>query len=106
MFHLICRRCSSHREPCINTGSTTGPYEVLEIPGYVDEKLKIARSYIIPEVLEDHGINDDHMEMSDEAIRFLIEAYTREAGVRTLKGEKVSLGGSQKWRAKHGLRKS
>ena len=51
----------------------------------MDEKLKIARSYIIPEVLEDHGITDEHMEISDEGIRFLIESYTREAGVRTLK---------------------
>lgn len=72
--------------------------EVLEIPGYtVDEKLKIARSYIIPEVLEDHGISDEHMEISDDAVRFLIESYTREAGVRTLKRELASVA---RWVAK------
>ena len=72
--------------------------EVLEIPGYtMDEKLKISRSYIIPEVLEDHGITEEHMEMSDEGIRFLIESYTREAGVRTLKRELASIA---RWVAK------
>ena len=72
--------------------------EVLEIPGYtMDEKLKISRNYIIPEVLEDHGISEDHMEMTDEGIRFLIESYTREAGVRTLKRELASVA---RWVAK------
>ena len=69
--------------------------EVLEIPGYtMDEKLKISRSYIIPEVLEDHGISEDHMEMSDEGIRF-IESYTRSrrADAQARGGEHCSLGG-------------
>ena len=72
--------------------------EVLEIPGYtMEDKLRIAYGFIIPEVLEDHGINDEHVEFTDEGVRFLIEAYTREAGVRTLKRELASVA---RWVAK------
>ncbi len=66
--------------------------EIIEIPGYtIEDKLKIAQSYIIPEQLEEHGITPDHIEIGDEAIRFLIESYTREAGVRSLKREVAGL---------------
>jgi ATP-dependent Lon protease len=66
--------------------------EIIEIPGYtIEDKLKIAQSYIIPEQLEEHGITPDHIEIQDEAIRFLIESYTREAGVRSLKREFAGL---------------
>ena len=66
--------------------------EVLEIPGYtLEDKLKIARSFILPEQLEEHGITAEHVELSDEALTFLIESYTREAGVRTLKREVASV---------------
>jgi ATP-dependent Lon protease len=72
--------------------------EVLEIPGYtMEEKVKIAKSYIIPEVVENHGITNEHIELTDEGIRFLIESYTREAGVRTLKRELASVA---RWVAK------
>jgi ATP-dependent Lon protease len=63
----------------------------------MDEKLKISRNYIIPEVLEDHGISEEYMEITDEGVRFLIESYTREAGVRTLKRELASVA---RWVAK------
>ena len=62
--------------------------EMIEIPGYtMEDKVKIATSYIIPEQLEAHGITEDHVEITDEGLRFLIESYTREAGVRSLKRE-------------------
>lgn len=62
--------------------------EMIEIPGYtMEDKVKIATSYIVPEQLEAHGITSDHVEITDEGLRFLIESYTREAGVRSLKRE-------------------
>jgi ATP-dependent Lon protease len=66
--------------------------EVIEITGYtMQDKLKIARNYIIPEVLENHGISEEHVDFTDEGICKLIEAYTREAGVRGLKREFAAL---------------
>ena len=57
--------------------------EIIEIPGYtMEDKVKIAFNYIVPEQLEAHGITDEHVELTDEGLRFLIESHTREAGVR------------------------
>ena len=66
--------------------------EVIRIPGYtMDEKVKIARNYIIPEQLEAHGLDESHADVTDEGLRFLVESYTREAGVRSLKREIAAL---------------
>jgi ATP-dependent Lon protease len=90
----------------IATANTLGPVppalrdrmEVLEIPGYtMEDKLRIANGFIIPDVLEDHGITDEHVEFEEEAVRFIIESYTREAGVRNLKRELASVA---RWVAK------
>ena len=59
--------------------------EVIELPGYTEEdKLMIAKRYLLPEQLEAHGISAAHIELEDEAIRSIIRSYTREAGVRNL----------------------
>jgi ATP-dependent Lon protease len=59
--------------------------EVIELPGYIEEdKLMIAKRYLLPEQLEAHGLKADLMELEDEAIRSIIRSYTREAGVRNL----------------------
>jgi ATP-dependent Lon protease len=59
--------------------------EILEIPGYTRrEKQAIARQHLIPKQLEEHGLKDDQLVITDEAIEELIEHYTREAGVRSL----------------------
>ena len=66
--------------------------EVIEIPGYTEhEKLEIAKKYLIPEQLEEHGLNDKNIEFTDEALKFLINSYTKEAGVRNLKREIASV---------------
>jgi len=59
--------------------------EILEIPGYTRrEKQAIARQHLIPKQLDEHGLKDDQLIITDEAIEELIEHYTREAGVRSL----------------------
>jgi ATP-dependent Lon protease len=62
--------------------------EIIEIPGYTEEeKLGIAKTYLIPRQLDAHGITGKHVRISDHAIRQLIANYTREAGVRNLERE-------------------
>lgn len=62
--------------------------EIIELAGYtMEEKLSICKQYIIPEQIFEHGITEEQVSFEDEGLRFLIEAYTREAGVRGLKRE-------------------
>jgi len=62
--------------------------EIIEIPGYTEEeKLGISQRYLIPRQLEEHGITDKHVQISEPAIRQIISHYTREAGVRNLERE-------------------
>ncbi|MFK7927030.1 MAG: endopeptidase La [Myxococcota bacterium] len=72
--------------------------EIIRVAGYThQEKKKIAENYLIPEVLEEHGLTDEMMTFEDGAIDKIIESYTREAGVRSLKRE---LAASARWVAK------
>ncbi|MBV0932188.1 endopeptidase La [Marinobacterium weihaiense] len=62
--------------------------EIIRIPGYTeDEKLNIARKYLIPKQLKNNGIKASELEISDAAVLDLIRYYTREAGVRGLERE-------------------
>jgi len=62
--------------------------EVIEIPGYSEEeKVGIAKRYLIPRQLDEHGISLQHLKISDAALHQLISHYTREAGVRNLERE-------------------
>ena len=62
--------------------------EVIEIPGYTEEeKLGIAQRYLIPRQLNEHGITEKHIKITEPAIRQIITNYTREAGVRNLERE-------------------
>ena len=59
--------------------------EVIELTGYTpNEKLAIGRDFLLPRQLESHGLEKKPITVSDDAIRTLIEHYTREAGVRNL----------------------
>jgi ATP-dependent Lon protease len=59
--------------------------ELIEIPGYTeDEKLKIAEGHLLPKIYEDHGLEEDQINISSNAILKVIREYTREAGVRNL----------------------
>jgi ATP-dependent Lon protease len=62
--------------------------EILELSGYTqDEKVKIARSHLIPRQLKQHGLTDGLLQVSDEALAAILREYTREAGVRQLTRE-------------------
>jgi len=62
--------------------------EVLELPGYTEyEKMMIAREFLIPKQLNEHGLSDEHIEFKDDALTSIITSYTREAGVRNLERE-------------------
>jgi len=59
--------------------------EVIELPSYTTtEKVEIARSHLIPKLLNDHGLRSGDLKIPVALIRLLIEQYTREAGVRQL----------------------
>ena len=66
--------------------------EIIEIPSYVeDEKLHIAKKYLVPKQKKEHGLKAGQMEIVDEALRGIIAGYTREAGVRTLERQIASV---------------
>jgi ATP-dependent Lon protease len=59
--------------------------EVITLSGYTEEeKVHIARMYLVPRQLEEHGLTPDQLEITDEALRRVVTEYTREAGVRNL----------------------
>jgi len=66
--------------------------EVLELPGYTEEeKLMIAKQFLIPKERVEHGLNEDLIEFEDDALKVVIRSYTRESGVRNLEREIASL---------------
>ena len=59
--------------------------EVIEIPGYTEaDKLHIAKRYLVPRQLEANGLTEKEAKFKDDALKWTIEGYTREAGVRNL----------------------
>jgi len=59
--------------------------EIISIAGYTEEdKLHIARRYLLPRQLERNGLKENQLAITDDALRLIIENYTREAGVRNL----------------------
>lgn len=66
--------------------------EVIDITGYTrDDKLAIARDFLVPKQLSEHGLTPEQLEMSDSALERLVLEYTYEAGVRQLSQEIASV---------------
>jgi ATP-dependent Lon protease len=66
--------------------------ELIELPGYTaSEKQRIARQFLLPRQLVEHGLAPGSLEISDEALLRVIEEHTREAGVRNLERHVASL---------------
>jgi ATP-dependent Lon protease len=66
--------------------------EVIELPSYTEsEKLQIAKRYLVPRQLEEHGLTKQEVKFPDATLRDLIHDYTREAGVRQLEREIAAL---------------
>lgn len=59
--------------------------EIIEIPGYTaSEKMQIVRKFLLPRQIEENGLKEDQIRVTDDTIGEIIDHYTREAGVRTL----------------------
>jgi len=67
--------------------------EIIELPGYTgEEKIHIARKYLIPKQAAEHGIKEgEQLEFTDAGLQEIIHSYTREAGVRNLEREIATL---------------
>ncbi len=66
--------------------------EVIQLSGYTkEEKLQIAKQYLIPKQLKNNGLTDKKVSISDQAIEEIISSYTMEAGVRNLEREIASV---------------
>ncbi|HMO46024.1 MAG TPA: endopeptidase La [Rubrivivax sp.] len=62
--------------------------EVIRLAGYTeDEKLNIARRYLLPKQQKNNGVKDEELQVTDEGLRGIVRYYTREAGVRSLERE-------------------
>ena len=62
--------------------------EVVELPGYTEEeKMRIARNFLIPKQMTDHGLTRSRFAIDDDAVRHIAREYTYEAGVRNLDRE-------------------
>ena len=84
----------------IATGNLTDPIpaalrdrmEIIQLPGYTQqEKIEIGKRFLIPKQKENHGLLDKHVVITDEAMTELVQAYTKEAGVRNLEREIANL---------------
>ena len=75
-----------------NSMSIPGPLldrmEVIRLPGYTeDEKVEIAKNYLMPKQKSNNGLKEEELQVSDSALRDIVRYYTREAGVRSIERE-------------------
>ena len=80
MFICTANTLDTIPEPLLNR------MEVIQFPGYTaTDKFQIAREHLLPKAMETMGIPEGRLEISDEAVRKIIDDYTMEGGVRSLK---------------------
>jgi len=69
-------------------GALSDRMEIVRLPGYLDfEKIRIAKEFLIPKVLKAHGLEEKDVKITEDALKSVINHYTREAGVRSLERE-------------------
>ena len=66
--------------------------EILEYTGYiVEEKIEIAKDHLLPKQIKEHGLKDKEIKLTDDALKLIIESFTREAGVRGLERQMANV---------------
>ena len=66
--------------------------EIIYLPGYTDEeKVNITRRHLLPKQMKEHGLLESSVIISDDTLRYVIDHYTREAGVRSLEREMANM---------------
>ncbi|HXI80838.1 MAG TPA: S16 family serine protease, partial [Verrucomicrobiae bacterium] len=66
--------------------------EIIQVPGYTQrEKVEIGKRFLIPKQMENHGLTAKNIQITDEAMTELVQAYTKEAGVRNLERELANI---------------
>jgi ATP-dependent Lon protease len=66
--------------------------EIIQLPGYTQqEKIEIGKRFLVPKQMENHGLKDRHIVITDETMTELVQAYTKEAGVRNLERELANI---------------
>jgi ATP-dependent Lon protease len=66
--------------------------EIIQVPGYTQqEKIEIGKRFLLPKQMENHGLKPANIEITDEAMTELVQAYTKEAGVRNLERELANI---------------
>ena len=69
-------------------GALSDRMEIVRLPGYLEfEKIRIAKEFLIPKVLKAHGLEEKDVKITDDALKSVINHYTRESGVRSLERE-------------------
>ncbi|GAE30197.1 endopeptidase La [Halalkalibacter hemicellulosilyticus] len=79
-----------------NISTIPGPLldrmEIISIAGYTEvEKIQIAKNYLLPRQMKDHGLTKGMLQMKEDAIKKVVRYYTREAGVRSLERQLATL---------------
>ncbi|MDP9135479.1 MAG: endopeptidase La [Actinomycetota bacterium] len=86
LSHVLFVTTANQLEPI--PGPLRDRMEVIQLAGYTEEeKLEIAKRYLVPRQIERNGLVKSKIEFTDPALRELIDGYTREAGVRSLERE-------------------